>query len=200
MTNPITLLRQGLLALMLAGASLGAMAAPIYYHVDLDTTLAGSTSGVISFQFAAIGAPAPLTATVSNFTGATNGQAPTSEVAIDANGNFVIANDFSYADVAAMFGGLFSFDVAFSGDLAGVNGSDSSTLVVSLLDENLNTLLGDGLFGVVRFEILPVVGAVPVDALAGVVGVTAVPEPGNLALMLMGIAMLGFTVRRKMRG
>lgn len=197
MTNPIALIRRGLLALALAGASLGALAAPINnYHVNLNTQTLGSTTGLISFLFSTIGAPAPVSATVSNFTGAISGQALSSMVPIDVNGNFVIANDnISFADVAATFGGDFGFDLAFSGDVIG-NGTDTSTLYVYLLDDNFLPLAGDSLFGVMQFDILPA-GPVAGAPLQGLVSVNAVPEPGNLALMLLAIGMMGFTVRRR---
>jgi hypothetical protein len=198
MTNVQTFIRQCLLALALAGAALGALAGPINFHVDLDTrTLSGN--GLISLSFTKLVGAGPVTAKVTNLTGPVGGVAATGAVSGDASG-FTIANGpdaDNFADIDAPFGGLFSFDIAFSGAFMDEVGLQTSTLYVFLLGTDYSSQAGDALFGVASLTVQPGVGIVRNAAFPAFVGITAVPEPSELLLMMTGLGLVGLMVRRR---
>jgi hypothetical protein len=198
MINTKTLIRQCLLALALAGSALGAVAGPINFHVDLDTTSLSGATGMIDLYFSKVGLAGPVTARVSNITGATGVISTLGDVSIDAAGRIVIASGpgfENFGDIAAMFGDKFGFDVAFSGDFMNETGSDGSTLYVSLLDSDFQPLAGD-IFGVARFDVVPGIGIVS-NGMAPIAAITAVPEPSDALLMMTGLGLVGFMVRRR---
>jgi hypothetical protein len=197
MINVNTVIRQFLLAIALAGTALGAVAGPINFHVDLDTSSLNGP-GLISLYFSKLGVAGPVTAKVTNITGLAGAVTPTGEVTVDADG-FTIANGLpfvNFADIDASFGAPFSFDIAFSGGFMDEIGLDSSTLFVSLLGTDYSTLAGDE-FGVAQFNVLPGVGIVSNAAFPSFVTITAVPEPSGMLLMMTGLGLVGFTVRRR---
>jgi hypothetical protein len=202
MINLPSLLRQGALALVLAGTALGALAGPTSYHVDLNTA-ALQGGKILDFFFLSDPAAAATTATVSNLSGALGGVAAADGVFnFNGNGGFTIGNNSAtqnYVDYNAVFGGLFSFDITFSDSfLAGPNGFGSS-FSVSVLDENFGPLTNGG--GIVVFDLFPETGIAPNVAAgfgsATLINVGAVPEPSELLLVLTGLGLVGFTVRRR---
>lgn len=198
MINTKTLIRQCLLALALAGSALGALAGPINFHVDLDTTSLSGASGMIDLYFSKVGLAGPVIATVSNVTGLTGALTTYGDASIDGAGRLVIANgaDFeNYGDIGATFGGKFGFDVAFSGNFMNESGSDGSTLYVSLLDNGFASLTGD-VFGVAQFDVVPGVGILT-NGVAPIAAITAVPEPSDALLMMTGLGLAGFMLRRR---
>lgn len=197
MTNFKTVIRQCLLAVALAGMAFGAVAGPINFHVSLDTTTLNGP-GLISFYFSKLGAAGPVTATVTNIMGNAGAVAPTGEVTVGADG-FTIANGLpllNYADVDAAFGDMFSFDIAFSGAFMDETGLDSSTLFVSLLGTDYGVLAGDD-FGVAQFNVLPGTGIAANASFPAFATISAVPEPSAMLLMMTGVGLVGFTVRRR---
>lgn len=201
MYNLKTLLRHAVLALALAGSSLAAMAAPISFHVDVNTTtLTGN--GFLDLQFGAFESAPLTTVTVSNFSGAVGAvdyfDGP---VAFNADGSFTMANLPDIGGLLsfnALFGGMLGFDLVFSDDYALQTGTDGSTFTVGLLDADY-AAIGDPL-GIARFELIPGVGVeTSVDGDFAVIGpvVNAVPEPGAWLLLATGLGLLGFMQRRR---
>ncbi|HEU5436344.1 MAG TPA: NF038129 family PEP-CTERM protein [Telluria sp.] len=201
MYNVKTLLRHAVLALALAGSSLAAMAAPISFHVDVNTTtLTGD--GYLDLQFSALGSAPLTTVTFSNFTGAVGAvDFFDGEVLFNADGTFTLANLPGMGGLLsfnALFGGALGFDLMFSDDYAAVAGTDGSTLTVGLLDTAFAPIGGD--FGIARFELTPGVGVqTSVNGDFAAIGpvVAAVPEPDAWLLLATGLGLLGFTQRRR---
>ena len=199
MTNVKTILRQCLLAVALAGTSVAALAGPTSFHVDLNT------AGIVNPQFIdlffsrADGATA-ATATVSNFSGAFGAvDYVEGGITFGSGGSIVFDNSMfaNIVDFAATFGGHFGFDVSFASDFINGNSVDGSTFAVSVLDAGLNPLGGTlaqfDLFGSAGVNVTANSNLVAITALSP----TAVPEPSELLLMLTGLGLVGFTLRRK---
>jgi hypothetical protein len=201
MFNLTTFLRQAALALALAGSSLVALAGPVSYHVTVDTT--GRTgAGYLDLMFNAFPDASVVTATLSNLTGNIVSVDESDRVNHHRDGSFNLANlpDLgSYLKFGVGFGGVFGFDILFSDDHSADAGPDGSTFTVGLFDAN--GAIGDP-FGIVRFDLVPGAGMMEpaVDAGFAAVGpvMAAVPEPGNVMLMLTGLVLLGATLRRRM--
>jgi hypothetical protein len=195
------LLRQAVLALSLAGSSLAAMAAPISFHVDVNTTTLGG-NGYLDLQFGALMSAPATTITFSNFTG-TVGAVDYAEgdVVFNRDGSFTLANlpgIGSLLSFNALFGGALGFDLAFSDDYSAETGSDGSVLTVGLLDAAFASFGGPD--GIARFELIPGIGvqtSVVGDFAAIGPVAAAVPEPANWLLMATGLALLGLTLRRR---
>jgi hypothetical protein len=201
MFNLKTLLRHAVLALALAGSSLAAIAAPISFHVDVNTTALGG-NGYLDLQFGAL-TPAPAaTVTFFNFTGAVGAvDFFDGDVVFNPDGSITLANSpelGSLLSFNALFGGALGFDLAFSNDYSGEAGSDGSVLTVGFLDTDFVPIGAPE--GIARFELIPGVGVVTSVvgdfALIGPVA-TAVPEPADWLLMATGLALLGVTLRRR---
>jgi hypothetical protein len=201
MFNVHTLLRHAVLALALAGSSLAARAAPISFHVDVNTTTLNG-NGYLDLQFGAL-TPAPATTvTFSNFTGAVGAvDYVDGDVVFNADGSVTLANSPALGSLLSfntLFGGALGFDLAFSDDYSAVTGSDGSTLTVGLLDAGYAPIGGPE--GIARFELVPGTGVVTsVVGDFAVIGpvATAVPEPADWLLMATGLALLGLTLRRR---
>ena len=199
MNQPYRFFRQCLLAVTLAGSALGALAAPINYHVTLDTRSAAlPATGLLDLTFGALIGAAPATATVRNFSSNVGAVAYSDGAVVDnGNGSFVIGNDTSnilnYLDLAASFGGFINFDLAFDDGFLTGSGFNS-TFAVSLLDDSFQYLgspLGD-----LTFELVPGAG-ITVKSNSPFATVSAVPEPSELLLMMTGLGLVGFMVRRR---
>lgn len=197
------LLRHAVLALALVASPFAALAAPVNFHVDLDTsTLSGP--GYVDLQFGALTSAPPATVTFKNFMGAF-GTVDYSEgdVVANPNGSYTLGNlpdASSILTFNATFGARLAFDLMFSDDYASATGIDGSTLTIALLNSVFNPIGGDS--GVVKFDLTPrsgVSSTVNADFAAIAPIANAVPEPSDLAMMFTGLALLGFTARRRVR-
>lgn len=199
MINVKTFISQCLLAIALAGSALGAIAGPTNFHFDIDTAGLPGT-GLISLSFGANGDAGLITAKVTNVTGAVVDVAATGDAFVFPD-YLTITNaptvDGNYLDMVSTFGGTFGFDVAFSGDLMAGTSLDVSTFRVYVTDFDFKALAGDPDFGIASLNIVPGVGIAQVGPLADIVQVSAVPEPSALLLMMTGLGLVGFTIRRR---
>ena len=186
-------LRQCVLACALGGASLGALGAPINFHVTLNT--AGvANARFIDFVFTKVGGAAPAAVTVSNFTGAF-GAVDSYEGAVTFNGpNVTIGNGPNFlnlVDYTAIFGGMFGFDVAFDNAFLGAASTDGSTFAVSVLDAALAPL-----GSIVQFDLSSADGIVANDP-GAMASISAVPEPSAPLMWLTGLGLAGWMAGRR---
>lgn len=196
MFNFRTFVKQALLAASLVFGIGNASAGPTY-HVDINTSQfsgAGSVDFVMSGFFGASGA----IATVSNFTGALGAEAYRSGSVVGVLPGVVgVANTSMFNSLShdVTLGGLFGFDVSFSGDFLTVPGF-GSTFSVAMYDA-----LGEYLtqsVALVEFNLIPY----SVDNEAGVRYSTdsivrvSVPEPSDMLLVLTGLGLVAFVRRR----
>lgn len=199
MLNVKTFLRQAALALLLTTSSLAAMAGPLSFRVNVDTS-GRSGVGALDLMFHTFGST-PVSATLSNFSSAPGTATVAEQVTFNPDGSVVLANlpDFgSYLKFDLSLGGAFSFDILFSDDQSLDTGLDSSLLSIGLYDAI--GVLGDP-YGIVQFELTPGqgIGTPYVDAeFAQVSALTAaVPEPSDWVLVATGLALLGASLRRR---
>lgn len=198
MFNLKNLFTRALLAFMLVTGAGAAAAGPIY-HVTIDTTgLSGI--GFLDFVFSGNAATAgPATATLSNF----SGLAGTGETWGDTSGSLasslVFGNAGGFAELLQMttLGGTFGFDLRFDVAPAG----DATTFGIALYNEALDAYLGiDG--NLAQFELVPgsAIGVSDDNALTRIGVVSEVPEPAAMALLVLGLMLMAWTVRaRRMR-
>lgn len=200
MLNIKNTFRQALLALVLGAATLAAHATVLpTYHVTIDTTTLDS-SGFLDMNFASFGGSAGATATVTAMQGAF-GAIDLSEGAVTElpGVGFSIGDDlgWNYLSHAVTFGGLFSFDLAFSGNFLTVPGIQTSVFSVALLDLDFNPIGNQE--GVAMFYVTQLSDQGPASVAYssdGMASVSVVPEPSQLLLMLGGLALLGYARRR----
>lgn len=188
MFNMKSVFLRALLALSLAIGAAPAFAGPTY-KVSFDTSTY-SGPGFLDLQFLSGGFAGLSFANVSNLSG-DFGTAVLDNATGDLASGFRIANDsgFNAVYLQLQLGGMFGFDVSFDGaDL-----SDGITFSASLLDENEINLFGD--LPLVIIDLSP--GVPPVLGPSPGAEVAVVPEPSDALLMLTGLALLGFTLRRR---
>lgn len=202
MFNVKTLLRHAVLALALAGSALAAVAAPIRFHVNVDTTAATlPATGFLDLQFSALESAPATSVTFSNFTGLFGDVDVADGAVFNADGSVMLSNQPGIGGLLsfnATFGGAFGFDLLFSDDFASQAGTDGTTLTVGLLGDDLAPIAGD--YGIARFELTPGVG-VETSVNAGFAEITpvvaAIPEPSAWLLLATGLGLLGFTRQRR---
>lgn len=199
MFNAKTFLRHATLALALACSSLAAMAGPVAFHVNIDTT-GRSGPGFLDLMFSTSSSTL-VTATVRNFTSPVGDVVAIEQVSENPDGSFGLANlpDLgSYLKFGMGLGGAFGFDVFFSDDQALDAGNGGSTLSIGLRDAS--GVLGED-DGIVKITLKQGTGAfreftnaefAQVDEIAA-----AVPEPSDWLLMATGLALLGARLRRR---
>jgi hypothetical protein len=180
------------LAAALVGACAQAAAAPLY-RVDIDTTSLGTGPAFLDLYFLGLdGAPA-ATATVDHLTGALDGAASlTGTVTGTAPGPFVFGNAGGGGDLLQpiQLGGKFSFDISFTM----LPGDVGTTFGWALFDAT-HYLGADGDLGNVFLQPFAPEGQQILLATAptSVNGVTKIPEPSTVALMLVAmLAMLAW--------
>lgn len=190
-------LRHVVLALGLAAASLtvGATVLPTY-HISVANTAASDLAS-IDFLFTGGNGAAPVTATLSHFTGI-----PLSELDrqgdVSGTSDFVIGNDagsFNYLFLEV--DGPFAFDLNFSEGFLGFNGPIGSNSFFSIgLYDSLSNFIGDP-EGALQFSLSPT--GVVVTSTSSQVAAVAVPEPADWVLMLTGLVFVLYITRRNGR-
>jgi hypothetical protein len=203
MFNFKTALRHALAAIALATTALAAHAGPTYHvTVDSGASVPGD-AGYLDLSLAGFGGGAEAIATVSQLQGNIVGVDPYSQqVSEPTPGVFVLSSQLgSYLSNDVLLGGMFSFDVTFSGDFLTTNApfQYQSLFDVTLYDAALNRLANLQLqvnqlsdVGPASVTLLP--GAFNADATLVTV---AVPEPSEWLLMMTGLGLVGFMVRRR---
>lgn len=196
MINTKNIFRQLALAFALVTSAVTAVAGPTY-HVSIDTSGQGA-AGALDFFLSPTNPGDPsLMATLSNFS-ANFGSVDavrSGDFTAGPGGSFLLdsAANFPYLFRNATLGLPLSFDVMFSGDLL------TATSVFSSVLTNADGVVGDG-NGEIIFDLNA--GAAPIGTPSSrttfvLVQPSAVPEPSDLLLMLTGLGLVGFTVRRK---
>jgi len=199
-----TTARRAIVAALLAASSSLALADPLSYHVEIDTSQY-SGAGFLDFAFIAGNAPVPgATATLSNFSGAFGAlESQEGNVSGSLPGMLVFGNGGGYNDWFhnVMLGGKFGFNIVFGGDFLNAEGMAGSTFGVGLLDASGVAYLGNPAGNVVQFELMPMVAGLPAtvsgSAYGGFASVSAVPEASQWLMLSGGLALMGLALRRR---
>jgi len=202
MLNFKNLLARTFLAFALASGAGAALAGPTY-HVDIDTSALAGSSGYLDFliqaQLNAAAASATLTHLTGDFTGleVLSGEASGSAATGATIGNSDFFNGLS---LWSNFGGHFSFDVSF--DVADSLSGIGSALQVALYD-SAYAFLAPTTGNIAEFYLQSgePIGLMPsaFATISLVPDVSDVPEPADWMMMATGLALLGFTLRRRVR-
>jgi len=192
-----SILTRAMLALALVTGSAAAVAGPVY-HVDVDTAAQGNGNGGLLLSFTSL-AGGTANAVVTNWTGAflnTGTGFNGTEANFDTD-MLALSNDFGAYLFDVAFGGHFGFDVSFDIDVAGDVGS---AFAVSLADDQMNPVSDD--LVTIAFEPGQQVSATAVAPFATVTPAAVgadVPEPADWALVMSGLGLMGFALRRRTR-
>ncbi|MEH6437231.1 NF038129 family PEP-CTERM protein [Massilia sp. DD77] len=196
MFNMKALFLRAMLALSMALGASGAIAGPTY-HVTLDTSAWKGTTGYLDLGYNGPGDAGPAVARVSNFVGNFFGDAILFDGAAgDVDTGVTITNlgGFNFFDKAIVFDDVLSFEVMLD-ELAADNGMLFS---VALFNADFSAYLG-GEGNLLEISLIPGVPDAVFVAPGAPLDVTAVPEPGDWALVLTGLLLIGFTRRAQQR-
>lgn len=191
MFNLKNLFARALLALMLVTGAGAASAGPIY-QVTIDTRGMSGT-GLLDFAFLGLESSGAATAYLSGFGGAFGDFVLEGDASGTRDTGIVLGNGSGFNDYlqAVMLGDLFRFTVRF--DVAPEG--DGTTLGVALYNDDLSGYLGvEG--NLAQFDLMPG-SAIVVSADNPLTRVSEVPEPASMAVMMMGLMLLGWTLRRR---
>jgi len=191
-------LRHVVLALGLVAASLtaGAAVLPTYQIGIADT--ATPDIAAIDLLFSSINGAAPVTATLSHFTGTPLVELDRQGAVSDAAGGFSIGNAGSYNDLYLGVDGPFAFDLNFSEGFLGFNNaSDNNGFFSIVLYNSLGDIIGDPT-GALQFALTN--SGVAVTSTSSLLSLTEVaagdvPEPAALLLMLTGLLFVVYMTR-----
>ncbi|MBH1981162.1 MAG: NF038129 family PEP-CTERM protein [Burkholderiales bacterium] len=197
-------LRHAVLAALLAGSSSLALADPLSYHVEIDTSQF-SGAGFLDFSFIAGNSPAPgASAILSNFSGAFGAlESQEGSVSGSLPGTLTFGNSGAYNDWFhnVTLGGKFGFNIVFGGDFLNTAGSAGTTFGVGLLDYTGIAYLGNANGSVLQFELTPLNGGLPASiagsTYASIASISAVPEASEWMMLTGGLALIGFALRRR---
>lgn len=197
-------LRRAVLAALLAGSTSVALADPLGYHVEIDTSTF-SGAGFLDFAFIAGNSPAPgASATLSNFSGAFGAlESQEGSVSGSLPGTLTFGNSGAYNDWFhnVTLGGKFAFNIVFGGDFLTTAGNAGTTFGVGLLDASGTAYLGNVNGNVLQFELTPLNGGVPASiagsTYASIASISAVPEASEWMMLTGGLALIGLALRRR---
>jgi hypothetical protein len=196
------ILSRSLLALAL-GACGAAFAGPTY-HVAVDTTTLGSGAAFLDLGLANFGDSAPVTATLSHFSGAFGEYSELgagASGAVAPGGAVVLhTNDSGFSDLfqGILLGGLFNFDISF--DTSGTG--NTSSFVAQLYNGDQTGFLGvQG--NLLEIDLSPgqadIISPANAYAIVSPAAVSPVPEPSTLLSLVTGLGLLGIGLRRRAR-
>lgn len=181
-------------------ASNAAQALPTY-QVKVDTRGLSGTA-LMDFTFLANAGATPASAILDNFSGdfgATFDASPAVTGAIPAGVVLSNQNGGDYLTQFVQLGGLFSFDIRFDGALATTENIDASLFAATLYNTDLSGYIGvTG--SLVEFALAPQVNGIPggiTVAASELASVSAVPEPSSLLMVVGGLGLLGWQLRRQ---
>jgi MYXO-CTERM domain-containing protein len=205
------MMNRGVLALLLLLLSAAAAPASALYQVTIDTTAISGTSGSLNFQVGVLGNPDPLTIELRDFSfdgsfGSLDSDFCFGETPCPITGDLVTGPSMTFANTPfdppafidylrpVVFGTQISFRLFFSG-LALDNPSPApgtTSLEILLLDEFFSPLLSDdaAVGSIVSFVVDDGELSFTDFSSDGEADVSAVPEPGALALAALGLAMV----------
>ncbi|WP_338681228.1 NF038129 family PEP-CTERM protein [Janthinobacterium sp. TB1-E2] len=197
-------LRRAVLAAVLAASSSLALAGPLGYHVEIDTSQF-SGAGFLDFAFIAGNSPAPgASAVLSNFSGAFGAlESMEGNVSGSLPGTLTFGNSGAYNDWFhnVTLGGKFGFNIVFGGDFLNTAGNAGTTFGVGLLDTTGMAYLGNVNGNLVQFELTPMTGGLPASiagsTYASIASISAVPEASEWMMLTGGLALIGFALRRR---
>ncbi|MEG0879958.1 MAG: NF038129 family PEP-CTERM protein [Janthinobacterium sp.] len=197
-------LRRAVLAALLAGSSSLAVADPLAYRVEIDTSQF-SGAGFLDFAFIAGNSPAPgASAVLSNFSGAFGALASQEgNVSGSVPGTLTFGNGGAYNDWFhnVTLGGKFGFNIVFGGDFLNTAGNAGTTFGVGLLDYSGMAYLGNANGNLLQFELTPLNGGLPASiagsTYASIASISAVPEASEWMMLTGGLALIGFALRRR---
>lgn len=186
-----------MLAATMAWGSGAALAAPVYYHVDIDTASLGTGTAYLGLTFLGLdgaGAEAKVTDFVGSLvgTGSSSGDVTGSLPNLLSFGSAGGGGDFFQSIV---LGGVFSFNVAFDVGTGDIGSAFSYSLFNDTQYLGANGDLG-------TFFLDPTADKevqVTMPAANQLSSVTAVPEPASLLLVLTAMSMILLTSQRLRR-
>ena len=192
------IITKALLAVTFAIGASAAWAGPTF-HVDVDTSQFADKSGAFFLSFNGKQNATSAVAKLSNFTGNFGNELLR---AGDVSGNLPGALSFRNSQPEnsllqfAELGGMFGFDITFSGAFETIPNKFGALFGVALLDLEVG-----GYHGVqgnlLEFALMPP-GVVTFDNPTGIVTVVRVqvPEPSDLLLVMTGLGLVAFVRRR----
>lgn len=196
------IITKALLAVTFAMGASAAWAGPAF-HVDVNTSQFAGKSGAFFLSFNSVDNATSAVATLSNFTGLFGGELLRSG---DIDGKLPNAVVFGNSEPEnsllqfATLGGMFGFDIAFSGAFETIPNPFGALFGVALLDLQSGGYHGNN-GNLLEFMLTPP-GVVTVDNPTRIVNVvplvppTSVPEPSDLLLVMTGLGLVAFLRRR----
>ncbi|HWR77557.1 MAG TPA: NF038129 family PEP-CTERM protein [Thiobacillus sp.] len=186
------------LLLLALGISLAQSAHAGIWQVDIDTSSLAGIGGYLDLQLNPGGADAqPVQARIGSFsTDATLG-AGVADGAASGSLAGVLVLDNTDALNAWLQGLVFGSHIAFTLDIDAVLDAGSGSSFATLLwDADFNPLLAAaGEDAALRIDLMP--AAAPTWGMSSAVQVSAVPEPPITAILLAGLGLMGFVVKRR---
>ena len=162
------------------------------YHIGIPDT-ATADIAYIDFLFGSLDGAAPVTATLSHFTGMPFDELDREGAVGGASDKFVIGNPGTFNYLLLGVSGPFAFDLNFSEGFLDFASTFGSNFSIALYDSGFN-IIGDE-NGVLNFSLTQ--AGVDVASTSSLPSLVEVPEPTDWMLMLTGLAFVVYMTRRK---